>query len=191
MIIRQRVSIMFVALLLVPLVFSCAKSGKKAENVPADTTAAADTTLSYISREVSFGVFFDAEGVKRTMTLGSRDRETTIYIIVNYPETMPIAAVEYRLVLPPGVRVTNDVYYSQRVALLGTFDEGISETFPCVQGPMLVLHALTLSVPSGLKNAEIAIFAHEKSEFIGVATCDEGQPMIPATSYKAVINPTE
>jgi hypothetical protein len=190
MIIRRRVSLMFVALMLLPLVVSCGKSGKKAESAPADTTRA-DTTLAYISEEVSFGVFFDPEGVKRTIELGSRDRQTTIYIIVSFPETMPIAAVEYRLQLPPGVKIENDVYYNQRVALLGMFDEGISETFPCVPGPKLVLHALTLSVPSGLKNAEIALLGHARSEFIGIAKCDEGQTMVPATSYKAVINPTE
>ena len=190
MVIRQRMSLMFVALLLLPLAFSCAKSGKKTENVPADTTRA-DTTLSYISEEVSFGVFFDAEGAKRTVKLGSRDRQTTIYIIVKFPEAMPIVAVEYRLLLPPGIKIENDVYYNQRVALLGTFDEGISETFPCVPGPMLVLHTLTLSVPSGLKNGEIALLAHARSDFIGIAECDEGQTMVPATSYKAVINPTE
>jgi len=181
---------MFVVFLLLPLVLSCGKNGKKTENVPADTTRA-DTTLSYVSQEVSFGVFFDAAGAQRTVKLGSRDRQTTIYIIVKYPDTMPIAAVEYRLALPPGVRIENDVYYDQRAALLGTFDDGISETFPCVPGPMLVLHALTLSVPSGLKNAEIALLAHARSEFIGVATCEEGQPLVNATSYKAVINPTE
>jgi hypothetical protein len=190
MIIGKRVSLAFVALLFLPLVFSCGKSGKKTESAPVDTTRA-DTTLSYISREVSFGVFFDADGVKRTIKLGSRDRQTTIYIIVNFPETMPIAAVEYRLVLPPGVKIENDVYYSKRVALLGTFDEGISETFPCVPGPKLVLHALTLSVPPGLKNAEIELLAHATSEFIGIAECDSGQTMVSATSFKAVINPTE
>jgi len=190
MVIRQRMTLMFVALLLLSLVLSCGKSGKKAENAPADTTRT-DTTLSYISEEVSFGVFFDAEGAKRTVKLGSRDRQTTIYIIVKFPEAMPIVAVEYRLLLPPGIKIENDVYYNQRVALLGTFDEGISETFPCVPGPMLVLHTLTLSVPSGLKNAEIALLAGARSEFIGVATCEEGQPLISATSYKAVINPTE
>lgn len=190
MAIRQRASLMFVVFLLLPLVLSCGKNGKKTENVPADTTRA-DTTLSYVSQEVSFGVFFDAEGMKRTVKLGSRDRETTIYIIVNFSETMAIAGVEYRLVLPPGVKITNDAYYNQRVALLGTFDEGISETFPCVQGPKLVLHTLTLSVPTGLKNAEIELLASSKSDFIGIAQCDEGNTMVAATSYKAVINPTE
>ena len=190
MIIRQRVSLMLIALLILSLVFSCGKSGKKAENAPADTTRA-DTTLSYISEEVSFGVFFDQAGEKRTVELGSRDRRTTIYIVVSYPETMPIAAVEYRLALPPGVAIVNDVYYNQRVGLLGTFEDGISETFPCVPGPKLLLHALTLSVPTGLKNAEIALLAHAKSEFIGIAKCDETMSMVPATSYRAVINPTE
>jgi hypothetical protein len=188
--IRQRVSLAFVALLIVPLVFSCGKGTKKTEGAPADT-ARADTTLSYVSEEVSFGVFFDAEGSQRTAKLGGRDRQTTIYIIVNFPETMPIAAVEYRLVLPEGVKIENDQYYKERVALLGTFEHGISETFPCVQGPKLLLHTLTLSVPSGLENAEISLVSHEKSEFIGIAMCDEGQTMVPATSYKAVINPTE
>jgi hypothetical protein len=94
-------------------------------------------------------------------------------------------------VLPAGVRVENDQYYKERVAMLGTFEDGISETFPCVQGPKLLLHTLTLSVPSGLQNAEISLVSHARSEFIGVAMCDEGQTMVPATSYKAVINPTE
>jgi hypothetical protein len=186
---RQRVNLMFVAGLLLLLVFSCGKSSKKAESAPADTTRA-DTTLSYISEEVSFGVFFDARGEKRTLKLGSRDREATIYIIVKYPDTMPIAAVEYKLLLPPGITIKNDVYYKERVALLGTFEEGISETFPCVPGPMLVLHELKLNVPSGLKNAEIELLAHARSGFIGVAQCDEGQTMVTGTSYKAVINPT-
>lgn len=190
MIIRHRAHLAFVALLLLSLVLSCSKGGKKEENAPADTTGT-DTTLSYLSEEVSFGVFFDPEGVKRTVTLGSRDRQIKIYIIVSFPEAMPIAAAEYRLVLPPGVKIENDAYYSERVAMLGMFDEGISETFPCVQGPKLQLHALTLSVPSGLKNAEIALLAHSRSEFIGIAACDEGNTMVPATSYKAVINPTE
>ena len=188
--IRQRVNFGFVALLLLPLVFSCAKSGKKTENAPADTTRA-DSTLSYLSEEVSFGVFFDAEGAKRTVKLGSRDRQTTIYIVLNFPETMPICAVEYRLALPPGVSIENDVYYNQRVALMGMFEDGISETFPCVAGPKLVLHALTLKVPPGLKNAEIALLPGEKSEVIGIARCDEETSMVAATSYKAVINPTE
>jgi hypothetical protein len=187
---RQRMRLAFVAFALLPLAFSCAKSSKKVEKAPADTTRA-DTTLSYISREVSFGVFFDADGVKRTIHLGSRDRETKIYIIVSLPETMPISAVEYRLVLPPGVKITNDVYYKNRVALLGTFEEGISETFPCVQTAKLVLHELTLSVPPGLKDAEISLVADTRGDFIGVSECDETQTMVAATSYKAVINPTE
>jgi hypothetical protein len=190
MIIRRRVSLAFVALLIMSLVFSCGKGNKKTEGAPADT-AGADSTLSYVSEEVSFGVFFDAEGSQRTVKLSGRDRQTTIHIIVNFPETMPIAAVEYRLVLPTGVTIENDQYYKERVAMLGTFEDGISETFPCVQGPKLLLHTLTLSVPSGLQNAEISLVSHEKSEFIGVAMCDEGQTMVPAASYKAVINPTE
>lgn len=190
MISRQRVGIAFAALLALLLVFSCGKGNKKTEGAPADT-ARADTTLSYLSEEVSFGVFFDADGSRRTVKLGGRDRETTIHIIVNFPETMPIAAVEYRLVLPEGIKIANDRYYQERVAMLGTFEDGISETFPCVQGPKLLLHTLTLSVPSGLENAEISLVAHAKSEFMGVAMCDEGQTMVAATSYKAVINPTE
>ncbi len=191
MITRRRMSLVFVALLFLPIVFSCAKSDKKSEKAAADT-AGADTTLSYVSEEVSFGVFFDAEGVKRTVKLGSRDRQVTIYVIVGLPETMPISATEFRLALPPGVRVESDTYYKQRTALLGTLEGGISEAFsPCFQGSKLVLHALTLSVPPDLKDAEIALLAHEGSEFIGIARCDDAKTMVPATSYKAVINPTE
>jgi len=190
MILRQRAGFMLIALVSLFLVFSCSKKEKKTEGAPADATKE-DTILSYVSEEVSFGVFFDEQGAKRTMKLGARDKQAMIYIFVNFPEAMQIAAVEYRLVLPAGVTIENDKFYDQRVALLGTFEDGISEAFSCVAGPRILLHALTLNVPPGLKDAEITLLPHEKSSFIGVAMCDEGQPMITGTSYKAVINPTE
>jgi hypothetical protein len=190
MILRQRASCVLIALMSLFLVFSCAKKEKKAEGTKADTTKA-DTTLSYVSEEVSFGVFFDEQGTKRTVKLGARDKQVKAYLFINFPETMQIAAVEYRLVLPKGVSIENDKFYDKRVALLGTFGDGLSETFPCVSGPSLLIHSLMLNVPPGLKDAEIAFLPHEQSGFIGVALCDPVQTLITGTSYKAVINPTE
>jgi len=172
------------------LVLSCSKKEQKAAGAPADTTKK-DTTLSYVSQEVSFGVFFDQQGAKRTVKLASRDKQVMIYVVVNFPESMQISAVEYRLALPKGVTIENDKFYAERVALIGTFDGGISETFPCVPGPRVVLHALTLNVPPDLKNAEIAIMPGAESQFIGVAMCDNAHTMVTATSYKAVINPAD
>ena len=190
MILRQRTGFVLIALVSLFLVFSCSKQEKKTEGAPADTTKE-DTTLSYVSEEVSFGAFFDEQGTKRTIKLEGRGKQAMVYIFVSFPEVMQIAAAEFRLVLPAGVTIANDKYYDKRVALLGSFEEGISEAFPCVAGPRILLHALTLNVPPGLKDAEISLLPHEKSQFIGVATCDEGQPMVTGTSYKAVINPTE
>jgi len=187
---HHRAGLVTIAIMSLVLLFSCSKKEKKEAGAPADSTKR-DTTLSYVSQEVGFGVFFDEQGAKRTVKLGPRDKQVMIYIVVNFPETMQISAVEYRLVLPKGVTVENDKFYPERVALLGTFEGGISETFPCVAGPRVVLHSLMLNIPPGLKNAEIALMPHAESKFIGIAMCDEEHTMVTGTSYKAVINPTE
>jgi hypothetical protein len=190
MVLRHRASVVLISVVSLMLFFSCAKKEKKAEGAPADTTGK-DSTLSYVSEEVSIGVFFDDQGSKRTVNLGARDKQVMIHLILNFPETMQISAIEYRIALPKGVTIDSDKFYPERVALLGTFEHGISETFPCVAGPKIVLHSLTLNVPSGLKDAEIAILPHENSQFMGVAMCDDAHTMVTATSYKAVINPTQ
>jgi len=172
------------------LLVSCAKKDRKTEQAPADSTAAG-TMLSYVSEEVSFGLYFDENGTKRTVKLGAKDTQTMLYLIVNFPETMQISAVEYKLVLPEGVTIESDKFYEHRAALLGTFLEGISEAFPCVPGPKLVLHTLTLNVPRGLANAEVSLMPDPNGDFLGVSICDESQTMIPASAYKAVINPAE
>ncbi len=190
MLVRHRVSILVVAVIGLAILSSCGKKETKKEGAPA---AAADTTLSYVSQEISFGVFFDPEGTKRTIELGPRDKQVTIHIVVHYPDTMQIAAVEYRLVLPPGVTIESDKFYPGRAALLGTFEHGISETFPCAAGPKIELHSLLLNVPSGLKDAEISLMPDEDNQFMGVAICDKGtnsMPTLTATSYKAIINPS-
>jgi hypothetical protein len=187
--VRHRLPVLVLAVLALVLLVSCAKKEKKTEGAPVDTTAT-DSTLSYVSEEVSFGVFFDQDGTKRTITLGPRDKQVTIHIIVNFPETMQIAASEFRLVLPKGVTLETDKFYPNRTALLGTFEHGISEAFPCVAGPKLELHALVLNVPPGLKDAEIALMPDEDSQFMGVAICDEMKSTVTGVSYKAVINPS-
>jgi hypothetical protein len=75
--------------------------------------------------------------------------------------------------------------------LLGQFEHGISESFKCADGPRLVLHTLTLKVDPGVKDAVLAVLPSEQTEFIGVAECREGNPLIRAAAYSAVINPTE
>jgi hypothetical protein len=168
-------------------VWSCSKKEKSAENAARDTTK----TISYVSEEISFGVFFDEQGTKRTMKLGKGESQTKVYLFVNFPSTLQLSAVEYRLSLPQGVTIESDKFYEKRVALLGTFEDGISETFPCAAGPKLLLHALTVNVPGNLTDAEFAIVSSKDNNFLGVATCDEGAPMIQASSYRAVLNPTE
>ena len=142
-----------------------------------------------ISDEINFGIYFDQEGEKRTLTLEEGQEEFKAYIIVNFPEWMEIAAVEWRLVLPEGIEIVNDQFYPERFMLLGTFEAGISERFVCVQGPSLTIHTLTLEATKKLKNAELAIMAGKESTFLGIAKCQEGFPVVRAASYKAVLNP--
>jgi hypothetical protein len=176
-------------LLVALLAFSCAKKEKKGQAVPADTTKGKE--LSYISEEINFGVYFDEGGTKRTIKLEKGQKTLPVHVVVHFPEGMGIAAVEYRLVLPQGLAIETDKAYPKIIAHLGNFIQGISETFECTQGPSLLLHTFELKVTGELSNAEIAIMSDPQNNFLGVALCKEGQEMIPASSYKAVVNPTE
>mgnify|MGYP001036304066 FL=1 len=170
-------------------VFSCAKKEKEPETAGAGS-APVDSAIEFVKEDVSFGAFFDAEGTKRTAEIKG-GKEAKLYIIVSFPETMQIAAVEYRLVLPEGVAIQSDKSYDKRIAFIGTYDEGVSEIFPCVPGPKIALHELVLLVPPGIKNGEIALMPSIKGENLAVALCEEGNPLIAASSYKAVINPAD
>ena len=178
-----------VVFLIALLAVSCAKKEKKGQAAPADTTKGKE--LSYVSQEVNFGAYFDESGTKRTIKLEKGQKALTIHVIVNFPEGMGISAAEYRLVLPQGLELDTDRAYEKIVAHLGTYRDGISESFACTQGPKLLLHTFTLKVTGELENAEIAIMPDPQNNFLGVALCREGQDMIAASSYKAVVNPAE
>jgi hypothetical protein len=171
------------------LALSCAKKEQKKETAPADTTAGKE--LSYVSGEVNFGVYFDEAGTQRTLKLGRGEKTFPIHVIVHFPEGMGIAAAEYRLVLPQGLEIETDKAYPKIIAHLGNFGDGISETFECAHGPRLLLHTFALKVTGQLKDAEIAIMPDPQGNFLGVALCEHGQDMITASSYKAVVNPSE
>jgi len=147
--------------------------------------------IDYVSDEVSFVVAFDSEGKKRTVKLKRGQDHLDIYIIINFPETMQISATEFRLSMPEGIEVESDEFYKKRTAVLGRFEHGIAETFPCVPGPKLILHRLTLKVGEPVKNGEISLLPSLKTDFIGVASCEGGFPKVRASSYKAIINPSE
>lgn len=170
------------------LALSCAKKEEEGEK-PAEEKE--EGVISYISEEIDFAIFFDEEGTKRSITLGEDETEFKMYIIVSYPEEMQIAAVEYRLELPEGITIDNDKFYPRRTMTLGTFDEGLSEAFPCVAGPKLILHTLTMNVTKDVKNASVKLLASKASDFIGVSECREGYPKMRAASYSAVVNPEE
>ncbi len=186
MFLRKRIPTVLILSLCFLLALSCAKKEEEGEQ-PAEEKE--EGVISYISEEVNFGIFFDEEGTKRSITLGKDEREVKIYIIVSYPEEMQITAVEYRLELPEGITIENDKYYPKRTMTLGTFDHGLSEAFPCAAGPKLLLHTLTLNVTKDVKNASIKLLASKNSDFIGVSECKEGYPKVRAASYSAVVNP--
>ena len=87
--------------------------------------------------------------------------------------------------------MVNDKYNTDRIASLGNFEYGMSEVYPCVTGPMLLIHKLTLEVTGELSNAFISIMPHGKSKMVQVAKCEEGYPTILAASYRAVVNPED
>lgn len=144
--------------------------------------------LSYTSEEVGFGVYFDREATKRTITLEDDQKEFKGYLIIKYPEEMSINAVQWRLSLPEGIELVSDDYYSERNLTLGRIKEGISEAFPCVSGPSLLLHTFTFRVNNSLENAVISILSDKKGDFLGVVDCDANIE-IRAASYKAIVNP--
>lgn len=165
-------------------------NGEGETGEPAASKAEGDT-LDYIREDVSFGFYFDEEGTKRTIELEEGEETFTGYVILKFPEHMTITGVEWRLVLPEGVTVVNDKYNEKRVLSMGTMEKGISEGLrPCVPGPSVVLHTLTLRKTGPLTDAVISIMPSLGNEYLGVTECKEGYPMITAASYKAVINPS-
>ena len=187
---RNRSFLALTILLAALLALSCAKKAPKQEAAPpADTTKAKPG--QYVSEEINFGIYFDEAGTKRTIKLDKGQKEITAYLIVNFPEGMKIAAIEYVVSLPQGLVIDTDKAYEGIVAHLGKFADGISETFPCVSGPRIVFHKFGLKVTAPLSNAEIKILPDPQAKFLGVAICEEGNPTIPASSFKAIVNPTD
>lgn len=169
-------------------VFSCAE--KEEVSKESKPEAAEGKTLSYISDEISFGLFFDSEGTKRTIKLSRGQKEFVGYLYVQFPESMEIAAVQWRLELPEGVKITNDKYCDSRIMSLGQIPIGLSERFkPCLAGPKALIHTLTFTTAADLKNATFSILPTEDSGVLGVAVCTEAYPIERASSYKAVVNP--
>ena len=185
----RRVAAVFTALVLCAvLVFSCSK---KEEQKTDDALREGVHSQKHLEGEVSYGIYFDEEGTKRTITLGKDEKELKIYIIVHFPDYIELAAVEFRLVLPEGLEVESDKFSPNRTMLLGTFEDGVSERLKCTIGPKHLLHVLTLNVTRSLKDAEIALLPSKESDFLGIALCEEGFPMVRASSFKAVVNPSE
>jgi hypothetical protein len=180
------------AVFVIALLLLCSLScGEKTEQEQQPAAETEETTIGYTSEEFSFGVYFDAEGTERTTVLEKGQTELDAYIFVHYPEGTGIAAVEFRLELPEGIKIMSDSFYEKRTLSMGSFQRGISEGFPCVYGPKLQLHRLTLGIEGEIENGVISILPAENTAQLAVAMCDEAYTTIRASSYKGVINPTE
>jgi hypothetical protein len=153
-------------------------------------TTGEEKVLSYSSEKVSLGIFFDKEGVNRSLTLKNDQKEFKGYVIIKFPEEMGINAVQWRLQLPEGIKMISDDYYQERNLSLGKIKAGLSEAFPCVYGPSLLIHTLTFMADGELKNAVISIMPDKHGDFLGIAKCDGGG-QIRASAYKAVVNPED
>ncbi|MDD3642578.1 MAG: hypothetical protein PHQ19_03840 [Candidatus Krumholzibacteria bacterium] len=169
---------------------ACSKKEEPQPGTQQET--AAKEAISYIDEDVSYGLFFDEKGTQRTLTLAPDQREFDLYVILECPEYMEIAAVEWRIAVPEGVSLVNDRYRQDRVLSMGTMDRGLSERFtPCIAGPKITLHTLTFAVGGKLENAVFSVMPSLDNENLGVAECKEGFPVVRATSYKAVVNPAQ
>ena len=179
------------------MAFSVLSCGGQRQEEPAEKPAetAAETTeetISYVNEEVSYGLFFDEEGTKRTVKLGRGDEEFKGYLFLICPEHMEIASTQFRLVMPEGVALTGDKYRMDRVISMGTFERGISERYaPCLPGPKILLHTFTFRVTAPLDNAVFTILSSMDYEYLVVADCKEGYPEVRASAFRAVVNPSD
>lgn len=185
----RRILALIAVFLLAVSVLSCGGKKEEAAEKPAETP---DETISYVNEEVSYGLFFDEEGTKRTLKLGKGDEEFKGYLFLMVPEYMEVASTQFRLVLPEGVAITDDDYRLDRVISMGTFERGISERFaPCLPGPKILIHTFTFRVTAPLDNAVFSILASMDYEFLAVAECKEGFPVVRASAFRAVVNPSD
>jgi hypothetical protein len=188
----RRSSVLLVILMLTAAAFvSCGgDSEKNTEKTAEATVESAGDDIEYVSEDISFGVFFDSEGTKRTIDLKRGQKQLQAFIIVQVPDFLEIAAAQWQLSLPEGLEIDVDRYNKDRVMSLGQMPFGISESFkPCLPGPIAVIHELTLNITGELKNATISILPSKDGNFLGIANCTEGFPQERASSYKAVVNP--
>jgi hypothetical protein len=184
------VKTMLTALIMILFILPFSSCGEKEEQEQTPEPAA-EETISFTSEEISYGVFFDEKGTQREITLEKGQKELKIYIFVRFPEELGIGAVEYRIDLPEGVRIWSDRFYEKRSLTMGSFEHGMTEGFDCVYGPELLLHVLTLGIEKDLENATISIMPSHRTDFIGIAECDDAFSEHRATSFKAVINPID
>jgi hypothetical protein len=177
-------------IILLASVMSCTKKEEEAEKEKViDEKGAA----FYIDEGISFGLYFDEEGTKRTLKLDKDETEFTGYVILTCPEYTEVASVEWRLELPEGVLITSDGYREDRIISMGQMrGAGLSERFkPCIPGPKILLHTLNFKATEELSDAVFTILPSTDGRFLGIAECKEGFPMVRGTSYRAVVNPLE
>ncbi len=185
----RRISTLLILILLPLLAVSCGGNREAEAEKPA---TAKDETIEYVDEEVSYGLFFDAEGTKRTVELKKGQEEFLGYLFLICPAYKEIASTQFRLDMPEGILIENDKYRQDRVMSMGTFDRGISERFmPCVPGPKILIHTFTFKVTGPLDNAVFTILPSMDNEYLAVAECEEGYPIIRASAFKAVVNPSD
>jgi hypothetical protein len=185
----RRISTLIILILLPLLAVSCGGNNEAEAEKPA---AAKDETIEYVDEEVSYGLFFDAEGTKRTVELKKGQEEFLGYLFLICPDYKEIASTQFRLEMPEGIFIDNDKYRQDRVMSMGTFDRGISERFmPCVPGPKILIHTFTFKVTGPLDNAVFTILPSLDNEYLAAAECEEGYPIIRASAFKAVVNPSD
>jgi hypothetical protein len=187
----RKISTLLLLVLLPVLAISCA--GEKEKETEAEKPAGTkEETIAFVDEEVSYGLFFDEEGTKRTIRLGRDQDQFMGYFYLMCPDYKEIASTQFRLEIPEGIVIENDKYRMDRVMSMGTFQRGIAERFaPCVPGPKILLHTFTFRVIAPLDNAVFAILPSLDARFLAVTECQEGYPMIRASAFKAVVNPSD
>ncbi|MBD3424369.1 MAG: hypothetical protein GF417_08030 [Candidatus Latescibacteria bacterium] len=177
------------------LIFSCSgeKGGGESEKKPVSGKSAEQEVLSSSSEMINFGVYFDPEGKKRTITLEKGQSEFKAYVYIKFPVGMEVCAGQWKLLLPDGLELVNHKSTQEVNLSLGNLlHAGIAERYvdPLTGGGALI-HTLDLKATAGLDDARIQIVAGGPDTFLGIATCEPDFPKKEASSFVGVVNPTD
>ncbi len=130
--------------------------------------------------------FFDGEGTETEATIAPGEY-FDIYVFAEYNEAFPMAAAEWRLLLPAEVSVMGEVRNDTTIANVGKYDQDFGIAFPCMADPRWWIVKYTCKAHEEFDGGEIELTRGTGLDFIGFVTCDNENTMIRAKGGTAVL----